>query len=142
MFEVENGKRVTVIEIPCSTNKPHVIKEYVTPKGKQIPMFIPIRKSTSINAANKYDLDSMYFERNKRIVVDYGLDIKVMKEVRVGYGGSTIQIPTIVINKGVNVNCINGGYLVVEKENNQVTKKELKGIENANSEFILKIQMS
>lgn len=128
---------ISIIEITPSLNKPHVIKEYTSSKGYVTRMFIPIRKSTSINPSNKYDIDFMYFEKNRRTVVDYGFDIITGTTVIIGYGGSVsdvdadfnrIDLPVTLINKGVNVNCITGGKLVIlDEDGSQITQWELKG---------------
>jgi hypothetical protein len=119
-IEVE-GSRISVIHIPRSLNKPHIIKEYRT-SNQVIRMFIPIRKGTSINPADKYDIDLMYLERNNRIVINYDLSLKVTPSVLVNIGGggdigyeTKIEIPVMVINNGTNVNCITSGRLIVEE---------------------------
>ncbi|MEH7419381.1 hypothetical protein V7266_29570 [Neobacillus drentensis] len=86
-------------------------------------MFIPIRKGTSINPASKYDLDHMYFEKNRRVVVDYGIDIILPGLINAtSFGANDLQsdfytqfsIPTTIINKGLNVNCITEGKLILD----------------------------
>jgi hypothetical protein len=117
-----DDKNISVIEVPMSLNKPHIIKEFRSSK-QTISMFIPIRKGTSINAANKYDIDFMYLEKNRRIVIDYGLDVKISNFTGFNSGGdgsdlgsdTKIGIPATVINKGINVNCIMGGKLIIEE---------------------------
>ncbi|OAA93538.1 AlbA family DNA-binding domain-containing protein [Clostridium coskatii] len=116
-----DDKMISVIEVPQSLNKPHVIKEYRRPK-QTINMFIPVRKGTSINAANKYDLELMYLERNNKIIVDYGIDIIVanMTNVNASSGSNInydyeIGIPATVVNKGIYVNCIKSGKFIIEE---------------------------
>ena len=123
VYEVPvDGQNLSVIEIPPSLRKPHVIKEYRSKKGFHNFNYIPIRKNTTTHVANKYDLDFMYFEKNTRTIVDYGLDIKVQEIVQVipnfgtdGGKGVKIEIPVILINKGINVNCIQDGNLIIEE---------------------------
>jgi hypothetical protein len=118
---IADGKSISVVEIPESLNKPHIIKVYRTSK-QTINMYIPIRKGTSINAANKYDIEQMYLERNNIISVDYELDVIVANNVNFhAFNGNytiierRIGIPANVINKGIFVNCITDGKFVIEE---------------------------
>lgn len=56
-YEME-GKIITVVELPRSSNRPHVVKDFKNWKN-----YIPVRKSTGTFAANRYDLDEMYADR-------------------------------------------------------------------------------
>ena len=51
---------LSIIKIPPSYNKPHIIKNF---KNRQ--NYIPIRKGTSINSANRDDLEIMFYDRTK-----------------------------------------------------------------------------
>lgn len=128
--EIE-GSQISIIEIPRSLNKPHIIKEYR--KANQVnKMYIPIRKGTSVNSADKYDLDIMYLERNNHIILDYDLSLKVTHSVIVNISGGTdigyetkIEIPAMIINNGKNVNSIMSGKLIVEEcDNSELTGSE------------------
>lgn len=118
-----NGKEISIIEVPASPSKPHIIKQYRS-KNQVISMFIPIRKGTSVNAASRYDLDLMYLERNRKIIIDYGLDIKIAEKTYINANPkphdssdiAEIGIPATIINKGINVNCIFGGRLIIENQ--------------------------
>lgn len=124
VYQIPVGeKSISVIEIPESFNKPHVIKVYRTSK-QTINMYIPIRKGTSVNATNKYDLDIMYLERNRKVIIDYGLDIVsgsainiVVNEGSDIYFDYEIGIPAVVVNKGICINCIQASKFVIESGN-------------------------
>ena len=78
-----NDKIFSVLHIPNSISKPHLIKDYkrnwkdgeskVTEKNK-----IFIRKDTGTKEANKYDIDLMYIDR-KNIIPDYLLYVDAIK---------------------------------------------------------------
>lgn len=71
------GNNLSVIHIPASIDKPHVIKKYITyendgqPK-KEEENKIWVRKNSRTFAASKYDIDLMYYDR-KNITPDYEL---------------------------------------------------------------------
>lgn len=52
----EEKKIISHISYSPVVVKPHVISHYTTKRGHQIQNFIPIRKRTSVNPANKYDI--------------------------------------------------------------------------------------
>lgn len=54
------GKTISVITIPHSANRPHMIKKY-----KDQRFWIPIRFGSSTLTASRSDLDEMYNERDK-----------------------------------------------------------------------------
>ena len=68
----------SVIVIPPSLAKPHVIGRYITRKGGEIQNYIPIRKSTGVFPANRSDIEFMYYDR-KNIDPEYALEIKTYK---------------------------------------------------------------
>ena len=116
-----DDKIISVIEVPFSANKPHVIKEYIHKKSVT-NMFIPIRKGTSVNAASKYDLDAMYFERGKYLSTLYSLTIGLQDLVKVLMvikdGDSTkvlLEFHALVINRGINTDYISSGSLIIEE---------------------------
>lgn len=67
---VIEGKSISVIEIPPSIDKPHVIRHYVSKKGHESKNMIFVKNSTSTIVANKYHLDKMYYDR-KNIKPEY-----------------------------------------------------------------------
>jgi len=82
-FEIEevevegsNGKiLLSVIKIPNTKNKPHVVGKY-----RNYENYIPIRKDGSTSPANRRQLDEMYAERGY-IELEYDIDVhKISKE--------------------------------------------------------------
>lgn len=73
-----DGNDISVIEIPASLNKPHVIRNYQTfyPDGKinkEEENKIFVRKNSRIFPASKYDIALMYYDR-KNITPEYELE--------------------------------------------------------------------
>jgi predicted HTH transcriptional regulator len=71
------GNKLSVIHIPPSIDKPHVIKKYFTYENdgqikKEEDNKIFVRKSSRVFAASKYDIDLMYYDR-KNIQPEYEL---------------------------------------------------------------------
>lgn len=71
-------KIISILEVPMSSDRPHVIHRHVTPKGCEIQNYIPIRKSTGVYAANRNDLELMYHERT-HLNPEYALEISSYK---------------------------------------------------------------
>lgn len=70
IFEILlEGKRLSVLHIPPSINKPHVIRSF-TKKGKVHEQRIFLRKDRQNQKATKYDLELMYYDR-KNIIPEY-----------------------------------------------------------------------
>ena len=67
------NKTVTIIDIPPSIDKPHVMREYLT-ASQTFQNYIPVRKNTGVFPANRSDLDLMYYD-NKNIVPEYDLNV-------------------------------------------------------------------
>lgn len=71
-----SGNKLSVIHIPPSIDKPHVIKNYITYENglekKREENKIWVRKNSRTNSASKYDIDLMYYDR-KNIEPDYEL---------------------------------------------------------------------
>jgi hypothetical protein len=74
-----NGHKLSVIHIPPSIDKPHVIRVYKR-NGKngvvEEPNKIFIRKNTSNYVASKNDIDIMYYDR-KNVIPEYKLIVSV-----------------------------------------------------------------
>ena len=64
-LEEEGNKVISVIKIPPSLDKPHVIGRYKTQQN-----YIPIRNGTDIFPANHTDLEYMFYDR-KNVIPDY-----------------------------------------------------------------------
>jgi Putative DNA-binding domain len=73
---VINGNKISVLHIPPSIDKPHVIRNYQTfdksnnAKDEQHKIFV--RKNTSTYPASKNDIELMFYDR-KNIIPDYKL---------------------------------------------------------------------
>lgn len=77
---IDKDTVITLIKVPPSLEKPHVMGVYRTYDKKNKPSgqrenFIPIRYGASIFPANHTDLEYMYYDR-KNVVHDY--DIKIL----------------------------------------------------------------
>ena len=68
-----NNVTVSVLEVPPSLDKPHVIGLYETPSGQTVQNYVPVRKSTGIFPASKYDYEYMMYDR-KNIEPDYAIE--------------------------------------------------------------------
>ena len=93
---VIEGKHVSVITIPHSMNRPHVIKRYSNWRH-----WIPVRFGTSTLTASRLDLDEMYLERYKSHTAD--LRVRLFEEkIRWGrykqYGGYCFMIRLLLDN--------------------------------------------
>lgn len=72
---------ISVLHIPESANKPHVIKQFMRfsksdKEGRPEDHRIFIRKNTSVNCASRGDLDRMYRERYGELE-DYEVDVSL-----------------------------------------------------------------
>ena len=80
-IEIE-GKRLSVLHIPPTLEKPIVITNYQkfnkdeTIKGEEAQRIF-IRKGTAIHPASKYDLEMMFYDR-KNIKPDYELELEIV----------------------------------------------------------------
>lgn len=93
---VIDRKNLSIIHIPNSINKPHVIKNYKKEKkGKIIQETdnkIFVRKGTGIFSANKYDLDLMYYDK-KNNIPEYEVRIDAINNIlKNGSGDSSGSI--------------------------------------------------
>ena len=119
-YEIE-GKIVVVLEIQESFNRPHVIKNHKTGKY-QYQNFIPIRKTSGVRPADKFDLDIMYSTRNISIP-SYKLDLYVENETRMFWQDYKQKrgfcINVTMINTGERTNFVTSGELIITS--NEVT---------------------
>lgn len=106
----DQNKVITVIKIPPSLEKPHVMGEYLKFDGSsiknRIQNFIPIRNGTQIFPANHADLEYMFYDR-KNVIPDYRLEfLQIQNAVAFnvvnagGYNCLTCGIRFIVQNIG------------------------------------------
>ena len=96
------GKTISVLLVPPSVNKPHFITHYVTSKGRQIDNFIPIRKTTGVFPATRYDVELMYYDR-KNIEPEYALTIYTHNphiSVNASQGSISLEFQLVFENYG------------------------------------------
>ena len=125
----DNVKVITVIKVPPSLSKPHVIRRYVTSRGNEIQNFIPIRKGTSINSANKYDLEYMTYDRKNIEQPEYALDIMVYEpKLAFNMSGNKIDVhfQIVFINYGRKPIGITGGELILVGDSTNGIDPDLK----------------
>ncbi|MEZ4777701.1 MAG: ATP-binding protein [Bacteroidia bacterium] len=70
-----DGNPVSIIHIPYSADKPHVVKKYKkikeqSPKSPELENVIFVRRGTASRIANKFELDQMFFDR-MHLLPDY-----------------------------------------------------------------------
>jgi hypothetical protein len=97
-----NSEIISVIEIPISGARPHVIGRYVTPSGQEIQNFIPIRKATGVYAVNRHDLDLIYLEKSAT-GPEYSLEIASPKPKVIANNttsGLALEFPLVFHNTG------------------------------------------
>lgn len=75
---------ISVLHIPESANKPHVIRQFIRSskaekEGRAEEHRIFIRKNTSVNCASRQDLDRMYRERYEAIEPDLDLNLSIQR---------------------------------------------------------------
>ena len=95
-FDIDlNGNKLSILHIPPSIEKPHVLKVYKQENKSGVGTReefnkIYIRKNSANHVASKNDIDIMYYDR-KNIVLEYKLAISVSKQSLVingnGMGG-------------------------------------------------------
>jgi hypothetical protein len=90
-----NENKISVLHIPPSIDKPHVIRNYQTfdknnnPKDEQHRIFV--RKNTSTYPASKNDIELMFYDR-KNVIPDY--------RILCSYHIETLNIYSRVLNTG------------------------------------------
>lgn len=63
-----NGKNLSVIHIPTSLDKPHIVLEYCSPAKQKFKNEIFVRSGSGTSIATKADLDRMYWERGNIVL--------------------------------------------------------------------------
>ena len=99
-----NGNQISVIHIPPSIEKPHIIKNYQTFKKdgtiQETQQVTFVRKNSRTYPASKYDFDLMYYDK-KNIVPDYNiLIVPISVHVKGNSVNSHIQIIFDIENLG------------------------------------------
>ena len=70
-----DGKTISIIKIPHSGNRPHIIKKYKAQEN-----WIPVRFGTATLTASRADLDEMYHERDKGFTPNVSAELSQGKE--------------------------------------------------------------
>lgn len=99
-----DGNSFSVIEIPPSIDKPHVIRQYVSKSGKEEKHVIFVKSASGTTIANKNHLDRMYYDR-KNIKPEYQVHIILN---RYGFSNQQLKFSQYVYieNTGLRPICI------------------------------------
>jgi hypothetical protein len=93
---------VSIIRVPRSTNKPHILDQYIRGSHKY-PHFTPVKHGGSIRAASRAEFDQMYFD-NQLSIPEYAIDIQIAKNNRVdinpGAASHFVSLPIVFENYG------------------------------------------
>lgn len=116
------GKIVTVITVPPSLTKPHVIKNYVSPGGREFQNFVPVRKQGGIFPATRSDFEFMFYDR-KNIEPDYALDImspepRLIAQYDQGNHLTVVTVQLVVQNFGKKPLVIVASELTIDPNGN------------------------
>jgi hypothetical protein len=112
--EIDGTKKtITVIVIPPSLDKPHVIGVHYGRAGQETKNYIPVKKDTGTFPASRTDIDLMYYD-NQNIVPEYAINLRTYKgsEIQIKPAGASVSvdIPVIFENFGrkpmVLVKCV------------------------------------
>lgn len=121
-------KTVTVIVIPPSSDKPHVIGNYFT-KDSEIQNFIPVKKDTGTFPASRTDIDLMYYDNNN-IIPEYGIEAYSFKGSQIdiipGPVSASIEMPLIIDNYGRKAMIITKADLIITEADGRELNEELK----------------
>lgn len=119
VFPDGSSTPVSVLVVPPSLEKPHVIRLWVAPKGEERQNYIPIRKASGIFPASKSDIEFMLYDR-KNVEPDYALDILAFSpHVAVNLDlnqALTFRLPVALQNYGKRPVAIVSGELEVVRE--------------------------
>jgi len=121
-------KIISIIVVPVSVDKPHVIYEYVTKKGRY-ENYTPVKHGTSVRPANRSDLDLMYYDK-QNIIPEYAVSIKSYKgsafQVKSAGASISIDTPLIFENYGrkpmILINC----ELIIIESKDVTLENEIK----------------
>ena len=106
VFAVEfQGNYLSVLHIPPSLNKPHVIRSYKK-KGKDDEQRIYVRKNSVNHKANRYDIEMMYYDR-KNIFPEFEVkgsfdkyQFQILKEALFTEVQYKMKVPLVLENTG------------------------------------------
>lgn len=101
--EIILGHKISILHIPPSFDKPHVIKNYTSKSGVQQQHRVFVRRGTTTQIATKYDLDFIAYDR-KNLLPEYSLFISTSKaSMSVGHSSSQkidLDIGIVIENNG------------------------------------------
>ncbi|OEC02125.1 hypothetical protein GY31_09250 [Lysinibacillus sphaericus] len=120
-----NYKNIIVVHIPRTYNKPHMLRLY-----KNREMFIPMRKGTRTQAADKYDLDLMYTERERIVIPPYRIepfngDSQLIINPLISRGNFSWSCLINVLNTGSRINLVIGGSIRLFSGDIEIAKHKL-----------------
>ena len=87
---------MSILHIPPSFDKPHLIKNYKNEKGREEQHRIFVRHGSTTRLANKYDIDFMNYDK-KNLVPEYRINLSsyvdgwYLKPITVGRGVAQSQ---------------------------------------------------
>jgi len=114
---------LSVIIIPKSYAKPHVMGEYKTFKNEKInngyKNYIPVRKETNINTANKYDLDLMYYDRKNMVFDKKTILTPLSVSIENIFGLDLLKVLVTVENIGIRYIAFRNFYIDIELRETQ-----------------------
>lgn len=97
------GHNLSILHIPPSFDKPHVVKNYTSKAGQQQPHRVFIRRGTTTQLATKYDLDFIAYDR-KNLLPEYSLFISTSTtSMSVGHSSSQkidLDMGIVIENNG------------------------------------------
>jgi hypothetical protein len=98
------GHKITILHIPPSFDKPHVIRNYTSKSGKSEEHRVFVRTGTTTRIATKYDLDFIAYDR-KNHIPEYSLFVSTslasMYPMHTGTKNVDLNIGLIIENNGL-----------------------------------------
>lgn len=91
-----DGNPVSIIHIPYSSDKPHVVRKYkkISDKNEKSPELenvVFVRRGTASRIANKFELDQMFFDR-MHLLPDYRVFVsRLVRVYNISHYGDIIQ---------------------------------------------------
>lgn len=102
LTNIDGGeKTISIISVPASIDKPHVMYEYVTKNGRY-ENYTPVKKGTTVRSASRGDLDLMYYDK-QNIFPEYAVNIRT-------YNGSRLDIKQAGASVSVDITAVFENY--------------------------------
>lgn len=121
-------KTVSIIVVPVSIDKPHVMYEYITDRGHRYENYIPVKKGTSVRSATRSDLDLMYYDK-QNIVPEYALNIRTYNgsaiDIKKAGASVSLDMPVIFENYGRKPMILIKAELVISESDGIVLPKKM-----------------